>query len=295
MDISTRTLGATLLWCLTTVATGVVAQSTPPAPVSEMIGQFEANPHDLGYLAQAVEVCPIDPQSWRFEFLEGLMELPPSPEADGSLASALAWQVEHCDEDVFASEWARELFSRPTVRWYRIARLGAALGRSSLAENRQAALQSLFDPRIDNQIRNTLASEWVGDSDYLHRDLVLLFSEAYDTSDGVPPSQLTLSVGMIREMEGPARARIALRALLDAVVRRPDVPAALTVVNTLLSNAVNLDPQDPWMLELGEVMQDLVDGGTAPPDLVEFIEDRLGRFCRGDAAAIDRNPRCPSL
>ena len=50
----------------------ILAQGEPPVPVSEMVAAFEENPNDVSFLAMALQACPLDPQSWQYQFVSAL-------------------------------------------------------------------------------------------------------------------------------------------------------------------------------------------------------------------------------
>lgn len=268
------------------------AQDVPPRPIEEMVADFDADPWDIQMLGITVRDCPPRPGTWQFEYLTGVLSLPVRPELDESLASFLAAALKvGCESDLL-SRWLRDFLVRSDRGGYLVARVAAELGNSTSEENRLAALRAMFDPRYNDLTRGGVAGLWVVDSSTPLHDELILVAEAYDRVDGVPPAQvLAGAIPLVRRREGEGVGLEALRALLDAVTERPDAPGAISIMNGLLSNAVNLEPDDPWMQELGAAAEEFADGRRpAPSDVRQFVSDRLDRFCRGPEAF--RNPKC---
>lgn len=265
---------------------GLAAQALPPRPVDSMVADFVADPGNLQMLALATEACPLARGSWQFEFVERLMELPPQPRTENALATFLAAALVGGCEDDLVSSWLRDFAAGQTQGSYLLAQVAGALGRSGAEANRLTALTVLFDPRFDESVRELVFWPWTRGSDTPFQEEIRIIADGIRLVDGRPPAaRLSHIIVGVRDEEGYTESGVdALRELLDAVVARPDSPAALPTLNALLSQAPNLSVDDPWFRELGDVSRDIAAGRRpAPPELREFVAARTNRFCRPNA------------
>src|SRR5690606_39823111 len=112
----------------------------------------------------------------------------------------------------------------------------------------------LFDPRFDESVRELVFWPWTRGSDTPFQEEIRIIADGIRLVDGRPPAaRLSHIIVGVRDEEGYTESGVAaLRELLDAVVARPDSPAALPTLNALLSQAPNLSVDDPWFRELGQ-------------------------------------------
>jgi len=267
------------------------AQDEPPRPVDELIAAFEADPSDRGTLILVLsDDCAPAAGTWQYEYLTGLMTLPPRGAVEESLASSFSVALGLCEGDLL-SGWLRAFLERADDGFV-VQIAAAALGRSGTDENRLAALQAMFDLRYSDETRLGIGWEWVEGQDSPALGHVQLVAEAYQRVSGAPSALLHTVLSALRFQEGDALRFRGARRLLDVVSARPEAEGSVVVMSSLFNSAAGLPLDNPWLVEFRAVAEEFATGQRpAPPALYALIWDRMRYFCRG-ATPRYQNGRC---